>query len=73
MTDPAEVLAARFEPALVAAFGPEYAGVDPVIRPSQFADFQANVSLALAKRLGAKPRDVAQRVVGHPTSAARAS
>jgi arginyl-tRNA synthetase len=65
MTDPAEVLAARFEPALVAAFGPEYAGVDPVIRPSQFADFQANVSLALAKRLGAKPRDVAQRVVEH--------
>jgi arginyl-tRNA synthetase len=65
MTDPAQALAERFEPALVAAFGPEYAGVDPVIRPSQFADFQANVSLALAKRLGAKPRDVAQRVVEH--------
>lgn len=63
MGSPAQELAARFEQALVAAFGAEYAGVDPVIRPSQFADFQANAALALAKRLGSKPRDVAERIV----------
>jgi len=53
MTDPALLLAARFAEALGAAFGPEYAEVDPVIRPSQFADYQANAALALAKRVGA--------------------
>lgn len=63
MGSPAAELASRFERALVAAFGDELSGTDPVIRPSQFADFQANVALALAKRLGAKPRDVAERIV----------
>ena len=65
MTDPVHALAGRFAQALGAAFGPEYADVDPVIRPSQFADYQANVALALAKRLGQKPRDVATAVVEH--------
>jgi arginyl-tRNA synthetase len=65
MTDPVQALAGRFAQALGAAFGPEYADVDPVIRPSQFADYQANVALALAKRLGRKPRDVATAVVEH--------
>jgi arginyl-tRNA synthetase len=59
MLDPQLVLAARVQAALGAAFGREYSGEDPVIRPSQFADFQANVALPLAKRLGRKPRDVA--------------
>jgi arginyl-tRNA synthetase len=65
MPDPSDVLAERFAAALGAAFGEEYAGVDPVIRPSQFADFQANLALALAKRVGAKPRDVAARLLEH--------
>jgi arginyl-tRNA synthetase len=59
MPDPQLVLAARVQAALGAAFGQDYSGEDPVIRPSQFADFQANVALPLAKRLGRKPRDVA--------------
>jgi arginyl-tRNA synthetase len=59
MPDPQLVLAARVQAALGAAFGQEYSGEDPVIRPSQFADYQANVALPLAKRLGRKPRDVA--------------
>ncbi|GAA2082912.1 arginine--tRNA ligase [Actinomadura alba] len=63
MSDPQLVLAARVQAALAAAFGPEYADTDPVIRPSQFADFQANVALPLAKRLGRKPRDVAGEIV----------
>jgi arginyl-tRNA synthetase len=62
MADPQEVLAARVRMALAAAFGAEYAGVDPVIRPSTFADYQANVALPLAKRLGRAPRDVAAEI-----------
>jgi arginyl-tRNA synthetase len=59
MSDPAVLLADRFRSALVAAFGPEHAGVDPAIRPSNHADFQANVALGLAKTLKRAPRDVA--------------
>jgi len=51
--------------ALGAAFGSEYADADPVIRPSQFADFQANVALALAKQLRRSPRDAAAAIVEH--------
>jgi arginyl-tRNA synthetase len=58
-----EQLTERFQAALGKAFGDEYADADPVIRPSQFADFQANAALALAKRLGENPRAVAQRIV----------
>src|SRR3954454_2587623 len=63
MSSPAQVLTERFRTALGAAFGPEHADADPVIRPSQFADLQANVALPLAKRVGEKPRDVAARLV----------
>ena len=38
-------------------------GVDPVVRPSDRADAQANGALALAKRLGRSPREVAADVV----------
>jgi arginyl-tRNA synthetase len=61
MSDPQHVLAARVQVALGAAFGEPDA--DPVIRPSQFADFQANVALPLAKKLGRKPRDIAAEIV----------
>ncbi|MDL4820417.1 arginine--tRNA ligase [Actinomadura opuntiae] len=63
MPDPQLVLAARVQDALSAAFGPSYADADPVIRPSQFADLQANVALPLAKKLGRKPREVADEIV----------
>lgn len=63
--DPQAALAARVSAALVAEFGPEFAEADPVIRPSAFADFQSNVALALGKRLGLPPREVASRVAGH--------
>jgi arginyl-tRNA synthetase len=65
MPDPQLVLAARVQAALAAAFGQEYADTDPVIRPSQFADFQANVALPLAKKLGRKPRDLANEIVAN--------
>ena len=65
MADPQEVLAERVRTALAAAFGAEYADADPVIRPSAFADYQANVALPLAKRLGRAPRDVAAEIARH--------
>ena len=65
MTDPQEALARLVSGALAAAFGPEFADADPVIRPSQFADYQSNVALPLAKRLGRPPRDVAAELAGH--------
>ncbi len=61
MPDPQSVLAARVQAALGSAFGEPDA--DPVIRPSQFADFQANCALPLAKKLGRKPRDIAAEIV----------
>src|SRR6266852_5694154 len=65
MTDPQQVLAQRVRHALAAAFGPEHAGDDPAIRPSSFADYQANVALALGKRLGRPPREVAAELIRH--------
>jgi len=65
MTGPVDVLTDRLQRALGAAFGPEHAATDPVLRPSQFADFQANAALALAKRLGSNPRAVAESIVEH--------
>jgi arginyl-tRNA synthetase len=65
MTDPQQVLASRVQDALGAAFGSDYASADPLIRPSQFADYQSNAALPLAKRLKKKPRDVADEIVAH--------
>ena len=59
MADPQQVLARRVHNAIVASFGPDYGDADPLIRPSSFADFQANVALPLGKRLGRPPREVA--------------
>jgi arginyl-tRNA synthetase len=64
MTDPQQVLGARVRDALVAAFGADYAGADPLIRPSSYGDLQANVALPLAKKLGQAPRDIANEIVG---------
>lgn len=63
MSNPADELSKRVQVAVEAAFGDGFAAVDPVIRPSQFADYQANVALALAKRLRLSPREVATRIV----------
>ena len=65
MADPEDVLARLVGDALGTAFGPDYGGADPLIRPSQFADFQANVALSLGKRLHRAPRDVAAELASH--------
>jgi len=63
MPDPAAALSTRVREAIVAAFGRGFDGADAVIRPSQFADYQANAALPLATRLGRRPRDVAPDIV----------
>jgi arginyl-tRNA synthetase len=51
-------LAGQVEEAVSTALGrvrPELDGVDPLVRRSDRADFQSNVALASAKRVGARP------------------
>lgn len=48
----------------IASAYPDQSGADPLIRPSDHADLQANAALALAKKVGASPREVAAAVVG---------
>jgi arginyl-tRNA synthetase len=62
MTDPEATLGALVQQALAAELGPEYGGADPQIRPSDFADYQANAALGLSKRVGRAPRDIAAPV-----------
>jgi arginyl-tRNA synthetase len=62
MTDPEEVLAGLVRGALAAELGEQYSRADPLIRTSQFADYQSNVALPLAKELRRPPRDIATAV-----------
>ena len=67
MTDavksPLQELAERFRQAVSSAFGPEHAGVDPLVRRSDRADFQANLAMSLGKSLKRPPREVAQALI----------
>ncbi|MBW4648198.1 MAG: arginine--tRNA ligase [Kastovskya adunca ATA6-11-RM4] len=63
-----EQLKTRFTQTLVAAFGDDFAGTDPMVVAAsnpKFGDYQSNVSLSLAKRLGQQPRAIAQQIIGH--------
>lgn len=55
-----------FQQALIAAFGEEYREQDPIVVPAsnpKFGDYQANVSMALARPLKQAPRVIAQQIV----------
>ena len=65
MPSPHDTLAPRISAAIAAAFGEDFRDADPVLRPSQFADLQVNAALALGKRVGMPPRQVAERIVEH--------
>jgi arginyl-tRNA synthetase len=59
-------LKARFEQAIVDAFGPELSGTDPMLAATnnpKFGDYQANLAMSLAKPLKQKPRDIASQIV----------
>ena len=65
MADPRTTLEPRFEAALRAALGEELAKTDPALRRSDRADFQADVAMALAKKVGKPPREVAAAIMAH--------
>jgi arginyl-tRNA synthetase len=66
MADPIRTLTERLEPAFAeVAGGP----VDPVVRRSDRADYQADGALALAKRAGRAPRDVAAGILASASPA----
>ncbi|NJQ08708.1 arginine--tRNA ligase [Streptomyces lonarensis] len=66
MSQQVRSLAAEVEAAVSAAMGAvvpaDLAGEDPLVRRSDHADFQSNVALSLAKRMGVKPRDLAEQL-----------
>jgi arginyl-tRNA synthetase len=64
VTDPEDVLAGLVRGALAAELGTPDGDIDPLIRPSQFADYQSNVALPLAKTLGRPPREIAAAIAG---------
>ncbi|MGD1901469.1 MAG: arginine--tRNA ligase [Geitlerinemataceae cyanobacterium] len=60
------LLVEKFDRALVAAFGDDLAGTDPLLAATnnpKFGDYQANLAMSLAKRLKQKPRDIATAIV----------
>ena len=60
MTSTYDILASRLQN----AFDSVAPGADPVLRPSDRSDYQANGVMALAKQVGKPPREVAELVVG---------
>lgn len=64
--DPVQVLAERFVAAIARAFPDLEGAADPHITGTKnpaLGDFQSNAAMALAKRLGMKPRDVAAAII----------
>ncbi len=59
MADTTAILLGR----LAAAFDQIELGADPVLRPSDRCDYQVNGTLALAKRRGQNPRELAEQIV----------
>lgn len=64
-TDPLFALRRRVEAAVRAAFGDEAAGADLALHRSAHADYQADVAMALARKVRRNPREVATAIVAH--------
>jgi arginyl-tRNA synthetase len=62
LANAASLLEARVKNAIVAAFGAEHASADPAVHRSNFADYQADAALRLAKPLKQKPLDIANAI-----------
>jgi arginyl-tRNA synthetase len=67
MTDPLLLLTERFRTAIAEALGEATteASGDPALRRSDRADIQANAAMALAKRVGRAPHELATAIVQH--------
>ncbi len=61
--DPRTTLETRLRAAVAKAFGAEHGAVDPMVRRSERADYQADLAMGLAKALKRPPRKVAEAVV----------
>ena len=60
--DPKEALSALVQRAAAEALGAEAGAADPMVRPSDRADLQANLAMGLAKRLKRPPRAIAEAI-----------
>lgn len=68
MNSTIEQLKAKFEEALIAAFGTDMAGIDAMLVPAsnpKFGDYQSNAALSLTKKLGKPPRAIAEAILGY--------
>jgi arginyl-tRNA synthetase len=65
MTDPLRAVAGAFQAALGKAFGASDAAANSLIHRSAHADYQVDVAMALAKRVGRPPREVAAKIIEH--------
>lgn len=68
MNSTIEQLKTCLEEALVAAFGADFTGTDPLLVSAsnpKFGDYQANVAMSLAKPLKQAPRAIAEQIVQH--------
>ena len=63
MADPVGLVAQRIAVAFAKVGGQKAVGIDTAVRQSDRADAQVNGSLALAKVMGATPRDIAVKVL----------
>jgi arginyl-tRNA synthetase len=65
MPDPLLAIRPRLQQAVAAVLGPEHVDADPVLRRSDRpgVDYQANAAMALAKRAGRNPRELADAIV----------
>ncbi|YAI82688.1 MAG: arginine--tRNA ligase [cyanobacterium endosymbiont of Rhopalodia sterrenbergii] len=66
MTSISKQLTQYFCQALVNAFGIDLAEIDPLVIPAsnpKFGDYQSNVALVLAQKLGETPRDIAKKII----------
>ncbi|XHU96512.1 MAG: arginine--tRNA ligase [cyanobacterium endosymbiont of Rhopalodia gibba] len=70
MTSISKQLTQYFCQALVSAFGTDFAEIDPLVvlaSNPKFGDYQSNIALVLAKKLGKNPRDIAQKIIDNLT------
>lgn len=68
MTSTVELLKIKFNQALVAAFGEDFATIDPMVVAStnpKFGDYQCNLAMSLTKPLKSNPRAIATQIIDH--------
>ncbi|MGK7955414.1 MAG: arginine--tRNA ligase, partial [Crocosphaera sp.] len=68
MTSINEQLTHKFQDALGKSFGADYKKVDPQVGPARdlrHGDYQANIALPLAKKLGKNPREIAEIIINN--------